>query len=78
MSVSLDFLEGVLARCPMDHATIVASGRDIYELVEIRYGALMVRSAEGFKLVEEEPYELLELDVTGFWYLKREKYEKTR
>jgi hypothetical protein len=72
MAVTTDFLEGVLARCPPDHAVLIAYGRTIFELIQIEYGALMIRPADGFKLSLEPAFETEDLEVTGFWYLSEQ------
>jgi hypothetical protein len=76
--VTFDFLETTLAQCPPDHTMIIAYRRKLYELVEVRYGALRVREADGFVVSKEDPFEIYDLDVTSYWYLPRENYAKER
>jgi hypothetical protein len=76
--VSLEFMERVLAQCPKDSAVVIAYGRKLYELTGIKYGALVVRDADGFRFNYEEPFEIEDRNITGYWYLEREGYEQGR
>jgi hypothetical protein len=72
--VSHDFLRRVMAECPKGSVTIIAFGKSLYELVNIKHGSLFIRGAAGFKLTEDEPVETEDLGVTGYWYLPKEEY----
>ena len=76
--VTLDFLETVVAQCPKDSTTIIACGRKLYQLVEIYYGALKVRDADGFEIKDQEPFEIMDTQVTSYWYLPKENHAKER
>jgi len=70
--INLDYLERIQAKCPKDHAVVFACGKRMYELVEIKYGALIVRDVEHLKFTFSEPYELNDRHITGYWYMGRE------
>lgn len=72
--ISFEFLERILAECPPFHVTVIAYGRKMRELVKVEYGTLYIRDATNFELNEGEPEETLDTNVTGYWYLPREKY----
>ena len=70
--INLDYLERVQAKCPKDQVIVFACGKKMYELVEIKYGALIVRDMEGLRFTYSEPYELNDRLITGYWYMGRE------
>lgn len=69
--VTAEFMERVKAKCPSDHVLIVAYGKQIFELVEIKYGSFFLRRADGFVLTEGEPTEMNNKEITSYWYLPR-------
>lgn len=70
--INLDYLERVQAKCPKDQAVVFSIGKRMFELVEIKYGALIVRDMENLRFTYTQPYELNDRHITGYWYMGRE------